>query len=549
MDLIVRTVSHGAGVPHRDVLPLRAGIAGITWTTATESNIRAPVIAGVAQIGDTTSPPAQARSPIGLMADAARAAAADAGPLDALLHEIDSVVVIRMFSDSTPRFKSPFGRIANPPWSVARRIGAVPRELVYTPGGGNMPQVALNRACERIAAGESDVTLLVGGEALRTELAARRQGLQLDWSDWSEDAPVAADELGGHRMGFSAHEAAHGMRAAINIYPLIEQAIRGARGYSIEEHSAAMARLFARFAAAARDNPLATRRAGYSAEEIATRTPTNPIIGFPYTKLMTANAYVDQAAALIVCSSAKADELGIALSKRVYLHGCAEGNDHWYVTERWNLHSSPAIRRVAAQTFAMAGKTLSDVAAFDLYSCFPSAVEIACQEIGLAEDDPRGLTVTGGLPYFGGPGNNYAMHAIAAMVERLRRMPGSFGLVTANGNYVTKHAAGLYSATPPDRPWEREDPNILQRELDALPKAPFTEKPNGRAKIETYTVVHSKTGPELGIVVGRLVESGVRFIANTPTDPGLFADLETRDALGRPGTVCAAGDRNVLVPE
>jgi acetyl-CoA C-acetyltransferase len=504
------------------------------------------VIAGVAQITDTTSSPLQARSPLGLMADAARAAAEDAGPGEALLREIDSLAAVRLFSDSTPRFKSPFGKIANPPWSVAQRIGALSREMVYTPGGGNMPQVALKRACERIAAGESNVTLLVGGEALRTELAARRQGLQLDWS---EDAPVIADELGGHRMGFSTHEAAHGMRAAINIYPLIEQAIRGARNRSIQEHSTAMSRLFARFAAVAKDNPLATRRAGYSAEEIAGCTPTNPMIGFPYTKLMTANAYVDQAAALIVCSSGKADELGIASSKRVYLHGCAQGNDHWYVSERWNLHSSPAIREVVAKTLAMAGKTLDDVAVFDLYSCFPSAVEIACQEMGLAEDDPRDFTVTGGLPYFGGPGNNYAMHAIAAMVERLRKMPGSFGLVTANGNYVTKHAAGLYSTTPLGRPWEREDPAMLQRELDALPKAPFTEKPNGRAKIETYTVIHSKTGPELGIVVGRLTENGVRFIANTSNDPALLADLEARDALGRLGSVRSEGERNFFVLE
>ncbi len=480
------------------------------------------------------------------MADAARAAAVDAGPGDALLQQIDSLVVVRLFSDSTPRFKSPFGKIANPPWSVARRIGSVPRELVYTPGGGNMPQVALNRACERIARGESNVALLVGAEALRTELAARRQGLQLDWS---EDAPVMAEELGGHRLGFSAHEAAHGMRAAINIYPLIEQAIRGARGRSIEEHSTAMSRLFSRFAAVARDNPLATRRAGYSAEEIAARTSTNPMIGFPYTKLMTANAYVDQAAAVIVCSSTKAEELGVASSKRVYLHGCAQGDDHWYVTERPNLHSSPAIRQVVARTFAMANKTLNDVAVFDLYSCFPSAVEIACQEMGLAEDDRRDFTVTGGLPYFGGPGNNYAMHAIAGMVERLRGTPGSFGLVTANGNYVTKHAAGLYSTSDMASPWEREDPGVMQRELDALPKAPFTEKPNGRARIETYTVVHSKTGPELGIVVGLLAESGVRFLANTPNDPALFADLETRDALGRPGSVSSEGERNIFVSE
>jgi acetyl-CoA C-acetyltransferase len=305
--------------------------------------------------------------------------------------------------------------------------------------------------------------------------------------------------------------------------------------------------LFARFARVANDNPLATRRRGYTAEQISTVSDENPIIGFPYTKLMTASAYVDQAAAIMVCSVAKADELGIAPDRRVYLHGCAEANDHWYLTERLKLDSSPAIRRVAAKTFDMASRNLADVAFLDIYSCFPSAVEIACQEIGIAEDDPRDLTVTGGLPYFGGPGNNYVTHAIAEMVQRLRRHPGKFGLVTANGNYVTKHAAGLYSTAPIRTPWVRDDPGILQRELDELPKAPFTETPQGEAHIETYTVIHSKNGPELGIVVARLNRDGARFVANTPTDPALLADLEKRDALGREGTVKSVDGRNLFV--
>jgi acetyl-CoA C-acetyltransferase len=422
----------------------------------------------------------------------------------------------------------------NPPWSLARRLGVSPRELVYTPGGGNMPQVAVNRACERISRGESRIALIAGAEALRTELAARRAGVALDWS---EDAPAPPDEWGGHRSGFSEHEAAHGMRGAINMYPLFEQAIRGARARTIEEHSAALGRLFSRFAEVASKNPLATRARAYAPDEIVTPTAENPLIGFPYTKLMTANAYVDQAAALILCSEAKADELAIPIAKRVYLHGCAQANDHWFVTERPDFHSSPAIRRVTTKTLEMAEKTLADVDLFDLYSCFPSAVEIACQEMGLAEDDPRALTVTGGLPYFGGPGNNYVTHAIAEMVERLRARPGSFGLVTANGNYVTKHAAGLYSTAPLAGPWQREDPAVLQREIDGLPKAPFTEKPDGTAVIETYTVMHSKDGPELGIVVGRLRPSGVRFIANTTSDRATLQDLESRDALGREGIV------------
>ncbi len=511
---------------------------------------RVPVIVGVAQITDTTTPPDRARSPLQLMIDAVHAAAADAGPSaaigPALLREVDSLVVVRLFSDAVPRFKSPFGRAANLPWSIGQRIGAAPRELVYTPGGGNMPQVVLNRACEQIARGESAVALLTGAEALRTELGARRAGLLLDWN---EDAAAAPEEWGGYRMPCSEHEAAHSIHAAINTYPLFEQAIRGARGRSLDCHQQEIGRLFARFAAVAHDNPLATRRKGYTAGEIATPSEENPITGFPYTKLMTASVYVDQSAAVLVCSAAKADELGIADEKRVYLHGCAQGDDHWYVTERRDLHSSPAIRAVARKTFAMAGKTLADVAKFDLYSCFPSAVEIACKEIGLDENDPRDLTVTGGLPYFGGPGNNYVMHSIAEMVQRTRQNPGAFGLVTANGNYVTKHAAGLYSTTPLAYRWEREDPAILQRELDQLPKSPFSETPCGAATVESYTVVHSKKGRELGIIVGRLAATGARFIANTPDDPALLADLESRDALGRRGVVRGENGRNLFVPE
>ncbi|MDZ4358013.1 MAG: acetyl-CoA acetyltransferase, partial [Variovorax sp.] len=151
--------------------------------------------------------------------------------------------------------------------------------------------------------------------------------------------------------------------------------------------------------------PLATRRAGYSAEAIASVTPENPYIGFPFTKLMTASAFIDQAAAFVVVSQARADALGIAPEKRVYLHGTAAAHDQWFVSERARLDQSPAMRLTAQHALAQAGKTLDDVSFLDIYSCFPSAVQIACKELGIAPDDPRELTVTGGLPYFGGPGN------------------------------------------------------------------------------------------------------------------------------------------------
>ncbi|MDP3371016.1 MAG: acetyl-CoA acetyltransferase, partial [Brevundimonas sp.] len=186
----------------------------------------------------------------------------------------------------------------------------------------------------------------------------------------------------------------------------------------------------------------------------------------------------------------------------------------------------------------------------DLYSCFPIAVEIGAEELGLALDDPRGLTVTGGLPYAGGPGNNYAMHSIAVMMQRLRAARHDYGLITANGWFLTKQSTGVYSCRPPKGPFERQDPSIIQRQIDALPHPVVTETPQGRAVIETYTVVHGREGYMMGIVVGR-DEADRRFVAHTPSDAAVLKSLEAVESVGRPGTVGPApeGQRNLFVPD
>jgi acetyl-CoA C-acetyltransferase len=236
--------------------------------------------------------------------------------------------------------------------------------------------------------------------------------------------------------------------------------------------------------------------------------------------------------------------LGIPQDRWVYLHGCGDANDLWYVSERVNYHSSPAIRTLSRHAFDMAGKTPNDMDFFDLYSCFPSAVQIGAAEIGISEDDPRGLTVTGGLPYFGGPGNNYVTHSIASMMDRVRAKPGSFGLVTANGWFVTKHSAGIYSTTPIKGPWQRVDPATYQREIDAMDHPPLAGQPNGAAKIETYTVVHTHNGPSFGIVIGRLDEDGRRFLSLVEKGGNRLARMQEEDMLGRPGLVIAGSDIN-----
>jgi acetyl-CoA C-acetyltransferase len=238
--------------------------------------------------------------------------------------------------------------------------------------------------------------------------------------------------------------------------------------------------------------------------------------------------FVDQAAAVLLMSSEAADRAGVPDSMRVYLHGSADTQEKILVSDRVDYRSSPAIRVGAAHALAQAGVIPAALDHIDLYSCFPVAVEIAADMIGLAHDDLRGLTLTGGLPYFGGPGNNYSTHAIAEMVTRCRRRPGSTGLVFANGGYLSKHSFGVYSTKPADG-WVRVCPASYQAEIDAMASPAFLEAPSGEGWIETFTVVYDRVRPIFAIVIGRL-NDGRRFLSQMREGLDALIDLP---AVGR----------------
>jgi acetyl-CoA C-acetyltransferase len=334
----------------------------------------------------------------------------------------------------------------------------------------------------------------------------------------------------------------------INIYPLFENALRARDKRPLAEHQARMGRLFERFSTVAAENPEAWFPIRRSAEELVSVSEKNRMIGYPYPKLLNAIMEVDQAAGVIVASVAKARELGVPEDRWVYLHGCADAADLWHPMDRQDFHSSPAMRLTGQRAFEMAGIGLADIDLIDLYSCFPVAVEVGAEELGLSLDDPRGLTVTGGLPYAGGPGNNYVMHSVAVMHRKLREKPGANGLITGNGWYLTKQSTGIYSTRRPDRPFERQDPAVIQRQIDALPHPDVIETPQGRGTIETYTVVHKREGPFMAIVIGR-DSNGRRFAANTPDDPATLAGLEAVEQVGRTGVLTQRGDLNLFTPD
>jgi acetyl-CoA C-acetyltransferase len=495
---------------------------------------RTPILVGAAQFTQRTAREgkvAESLSPIAMMAKVAREAMADAG----IGGGVDTVAVVRFTADSPgDQGRLPKRMFRNPPLSLAQHLDLAPQRTLYTATGGNTPQWLVNRMAEEIARGECEVALLAGAEYIASLLGAMKQGIDPGWGD--HDPGSDPEEIGDQRPGTSDYERRYGLHFPVNVYPLFENALRGEAGRTPAAHLAWLGEFFSPFSKVAAENPYAWFPTFRTPKEISTPSEKNRFVGFPYTKYLNAVIEVDQAAAVVMTSVGKARELGIAESKWVYLHGCGDANDIWNVSARVNYFSSPAIREIGRRAFAMAGKSVADLSFVDLYSCFPSAVEIGCRELGIATDDPRGLTVTGGLPYFGGAGNDYVMHSIVTMMGKLRARPGTFGLCTGNGWYVTKHSAGIYSTTPKEGSWRREDPKTYQKDIDAMAHPEIIEEPSGEARVETYTVVTDRKGKRFGIVVGRDVQNR-RFLANTPDDDATLDRMMREEMLGRPGEV------------
>jgi acetyl-CoA C-acetyltransferase len=269
------------------------------------------------------------------------------------------------------------------------------------------------------------------------------------------------------------------------------------------------------------------------------------MVCFPYPKRMCANIDVDQGAAVLLCSLDAARAAGVPDERMVFLHAAAEVHDHYFFTERWTLADSPAITTAVSDALAAAAIGADDVARFDLYSCFPSAVEVAMRAIGIADDDPRPLTVTGGLGFAGGPVNNYPTHAIARMVHELRGDPTRFGCTTALGWYITKHASAVWSTSPPERGFRRVDPATSQARVDTLPRREPAGLLDDDVTIEATSVNFERDGsPVLGIV-SALTDDGRRVLANT-RDADLLVALTTEVHEGRRAHVTNDSATNAL---
>jgi acetyl-CoA C-acetyltransferase len=474
---------------------------------------RTPVLIGTGQVLQRAEGLDDARDPVALMVEAISLAASDAG-----LSSVPNPDAIRVVSLLSWKY-------GNPAHFIAQDLGLTPRELGLSAMGGNTPQTLVNTASRQILAGEVDLVILTGGETTRTRARYSKAGLTPDWRT-TDIAPVPVSEDLTMNM---PEELARKIMMPIQIYPLFETALRAQAGRSIADHQVHISELYARFSAVAATNPNAWNKKQYTAEEIRTVSDTNRMIGFPYPKLMNSNNDVDMSAALILCSAEKATALGVPRDRWIFPQSGSDAHEHAFISHRNHFYDTPAIELAGRRVLELAGLSINDIDLVDLYSCFPSAVQLGAKSLGL--DINGQLTRTGGLQFGGGPWNNYVMHAIATVAGELRSGVGSTGLVWANGGYTTKHAFGVYATTPPKNGFAYDYP---QDQIDALPRRSLASPADaaGEMTIEGYSVMHDREGNPERSIASCILADGRRAWADT-TDVGIGRDMCINEWVGR----------------
>jgi len=415
--------------------------------------------------------------------------------------------------------------------SVARALGAAPAHCIYGQVGGNEPQARLIEFARDIARGERSVVLLAGAEAIRNQRSAQRAGRELDWSESFDKDAFPLEDRGWGELFVTMQEVNNGLLAAMSYYGLIEQAQATAKGRSAAAHREAMAQLLVPLSEVAAANPCAQFPTALSAGEILSAAPLNHL----YSKRMVAQDGVNQGAALLLCSVGAARALGVPVERWVFLHGLAQGEE-LKLSEREDPSRSPVLEAVLNSALQQAGRTIDEIDLIDIYSCFPCAVSAVADCLGLPLDGSRPLTLTGGLAFFGGPGNNYVMHSLAEAVVQLQARPGSHALVTSVGGMLSKLGAGVYSTAPSGTDWAAAETGVS---LEVLSSLPVVESPE-RGRVISY-LVNYHGGEAVQANVLAETGDGGRFVATTaPGDTQTPAAMLAADPVDRWVTVTTA---------
>jgi acetyl-CoA C-acetyltransferase len=477
---------------------------------------RTPVIVGVGQVNGENG----ATEPLDLITIAAEGALGDCGQTGV---PIDLVALSKI---GTRQY-------ANAPHQLAQRLGFPGARTMQANHGGHTAQVIVAHAASEIAHGRSSAVLVAGGEhgsRLKKGGHVSDDGTPRGSASGTGggDGPAAPDlAIGDDLTQWIAHpeEQRLGITEPISMYPIMETALGAALGRERGEHIREISALWARFSEVASANEYADDRTVYTADEIGTPASDNRYVGYPYTKRMNSNPFVDQAAAILLCSVGVAEGLGIPRDRWVFPQAAVTAHEP-FVSERWSLHDSPALACAGRSLEVMVDRPLREFEIVDLYACFPFAVQVQANALGIAPGADR--TTTGGMSFAGGPWNNYATHMIANLVERVRERPEGMAVCSSNGGLATRFCLMAYSGAPSpggfrSTPLPFADPG-RRRHLET--------RPEGAGRVEGYTVLHDRANQPTHAIAACVLPNSARAWARL-NEPGDLAAMLAADPIGQ----------------
>ena len=473
---------------------------------------RRPVLVGIGVATQRVDAPTGALEPLDLMIEAARRAGADAGGAHTLA-TLQHVAVPR----GRWRYRDP-GR------EIAQAIGA-PSAMSLLSTLGVLQQALIDDACDRIAAGEIESALVVGGDAGYRILQAKLGGARAQERQQETTPDIvleAAEDL------LHPAELAAGIRLPAALYAIVSSAWRAAQGLTPAAHRAAVARLYEGFARVSAGNPWAWQRRELLAEQIANASERNPMQAFPYTRRHCSSWNVDQAGALLLCSAGRADTLGIPPERWIHAWAGSESTHVVPVSARAELARCAGAQQAGRAALEAAGLRAAEVDLVDLYSCFPIAVEMTAHEIGLPLDPARPPTLSGGMSFAGGPFNNYVLQSTCRMAELMRMGRGRTGLVSCVSGVLNKIGFGAWGREPGPAPFRTIDvSNAVAANTATLP---VTADYTGNGRVAGYTVVHERAAPPRALVLAD-TEAGTRTLAWS-ADAAVIGRLEQEEFCG-----------------
>ena len=364
--------------------------------------------------------------------------------LDEALHLMDKAVkealsdsgnkLVKDYIDEI-RIPKGFWRYRDPGKWIARNNNFKNIPTTYVTKIGVLQQNLINEACQKIETGEINASIILGGEARFKQLRAvieKKEYFETKLDENPDFYIKAKEDLYGDE------ELAELGAMAVGYYATMETAIRKNDGEGIEEHQNNIALMYEEFSKIASENKDGWLNHPYAKEEILETSKKNKMLAYPYNKLHCTSWNVNQSAAIIICSEELANELEIDNKKRVYPISSSENNHMIAIQQRPKLYESLGMTYAANSINKMIERLDIKLDAYDLYSCFPAAIKMFTKSIGLDSEIPK--TVTGSMPYAGGPLNSFVIHSTVKMIQKIRALEVKYGLITGVSGMMTKQS-------------------------------------------------------------------------------------------------------------